>query len=219
MRRLPGVGIVAAGAVAAMVVMSGCSDGGTSEAGKAGTASAAGTAAASSSPPAAATPEEKFNELVQGTSYYFEGQGTGSSADAMKRYCDLLGEKELDGVPPAQWLAERELTKQDGETVLEEGVTEFCPAQAKTLKAAVEGTYERWFADGTYEVGSGAGQMPAGAYRTTGALRECYWERTSRSGKVLDNAFATSAQEVRVTVRSGDGQFTTRSCGSWQPVK
>lgn len=214
------MGIVAAGAVAAMVVMSGCSGGGTSEAEKPGTASPVSTAGeGASASPTASTPEEAFNELVLGTSFYFEGQGTGSSADAMKRYCDLLDEKELDGVTPAQWLAEKELAKQDGETVLQEGVSRFCPAHAKTLKAAVEGTYERWFADGTYEVGPGAGQMPAGTYRTTGALRECYWERTSRSGKVLDNAFATSAQEVRVTVRAGDGQFTTRSCGSWQPVK
>ncbi|WP_333745592.1 hypothetical protein [Streptomyces sp. IBSBF 2950] len=219
MRRLPGAGIVAAGTVVAMVVMAGCSGDGTSEAKEQGTASPASAAASASSSPTASTPEDDFNELVLGTSFYFEGQGTGSAADAMKRYCDLLDEKELDGLPPAQWLAEKELTKQDGETVLQEGVTRFCPASAKTLKAAVEGTYERWFADGTYEVGSGAGQLPAGTYRTTGALRECYWERTSRSGKVLDNAFATSAQDVRVTVKAGDGQFTTRSCGSWKPVK
>ncbi|MBI0312706.1 hypothetical protein [Streptomyces javensis] len=154
-----------------------------------------------------------------GTSFYFDGQGTGSAADAMKRYCELLEEDELEGMSPAQWLAEKELPKEDGEAVLKEGIGRFCPAQAKTLKAALDGIYPRWFADGTYEVGSGPRQMPAGAYRTTGALRDCYWERTSRSGKTLDNQFATSAQEVRVTVRAGDGQFTSRQCGSWRPVK
>ncbi|MEV1042965.1 hypothetical protein AB0J01_41355 [Streptomyces sp. NPDC050204] len=61
--------------------------------------------------------------------------------------------------------------------------------------------------------------MPAGTYQTTGALRDCYWERTAPSGETLDNQFATSAQAVRVTVRAGDGQFTTRSCGSWRPAK
>jgi hypothetical protein len=219
MRPLPGAGIVAACAVTAIVVVSGCSGGGTTEAKEPGKASPSAIVSAASASATPATPEEAFDDLVLGTDFYFEGQGTGSAADAMKRYCDLLGEDELEGVSPAQWLAENELTKQDGELVLQEGVTRFCPARAKTLEAAVEGTYARWFTDGTYDVGAGADQMPAGTYRTTGALRECYWERTSRSGKVLDNAFATSAQEIRVTVRAGDGQFTTRSCGSWKPVR
>ncbi|MCZ0983833.1 hypothetical protein O1L60_44530 [Streptomyces diastatochromogenes] len=176
-------------------------------------------AATSATAEAPSTPEEDFDAMALGTSFYFDGQGTASASEAMKRYCDLLGEPELDGVPPAQWLAEKELTKPDGEAVLQDGVDRFCPARAKTLKAAVAGTYERWFTDGTYEVGAGTGKIPAGTYRTTGALRDCYWERTSRSGEPLDNHFATSAQSVTVTVRAGDGQFTTRSCGSWRPVK
>ncbi|MFD6540628.1 hypothetical protein [Streptomyces goshikiensis] len=116
----------------------------------------------------AAGPEEQFNALALGSHFFFDGQGTASAAAAMKRYCDLLGEKELNGLPPAQWLAEKELTKADGPRVLGDGVSRFCPARAGLLKAAGEGTYERWFVAGTYEVGAGAKQMPAGAYVAAG---------------------------------------------------
>lgn len=215
------MGILAACAVAAMVVVSGCAGNGGANAKESAkpSPSASTDAAEVSESEVPSTPEDDFNAMVLGTSFYFDGQGTATAAEAMKRYCELLDEDELEGMSPAQWLATKELTKDDGEMVLEDGITRFCPKHAKTLKAAVEGTYPRWFTDGTYEVGAGAEQIPAGTYRTTGALRDCYWERTSRSGEILDNQFATSAQEVKVTVRSGDGQFTTRNCGSWKPVR
>ncbi|MFD7945820.1 hypothetical protein [Streptomyces sp. NPDC059744] len=41
----------------------------------------------------------------------------------------------------------------------------------------------------------------------------------SKAGDVIDNAFATSAQEIMVTIRASDGQFTTWDCGVWKPVK
>lgn len=219
MRHAFGVG---AAALCAAVVLAGCSGGGAQDAG--GQATGAVTASpvpevASSAPSAAPVgPEEAFNALLLGSHFFFDGQGTGSAADAMKRYCDLLGEEAVNGLPPAQWLAEKELTKTDGPRVLGEGVSRFCPARAGLLKAAGEGSYVRWFVAGTYEVGAGAKQMPAGVYVSAGALRDCYWERTSRSGEVLDNRFATSAQEVRVTVRAGDGQFMSRGCGVWRPT-
>jgi hypothetical protein len=204
---------------AAVWLLAGCSaDADGSSGGRAASPDRPATAAGASASPTAQTPEEEFDGLVEQTSFYFEGQGTGTPSQAMRRYCELLDEKELDGVSPAQWLADKELAKEDAQVVLGAGVKQFCPRHAATLKAAVEGSFDRWFTDGTYEVGGGAGRMPAGTYRTTGALRDCYWERTSRSGEVLDNQFATSAQEVRVTVRAGDGQFTTRHCGSWKPV-
>ncbi|MFF2331952.1 hypothetical protein [Streptomyces sp. NPDC058103] len=220
MRLVPGVGTAAACALA-VVVMAGCSGGDATEDAKKPSASPTAVASEekSEAPEVPATPEEDFDAMAMGSGFYFDGQGIGSASDAMKRYCELLGEPELEGMSPAQWLAEKELTKPDGEMVLQDGVDRFCPARAKTLKAAVDGTYERWFTDGTYEVGAGAEKIPPGTYRTTGALRDCYWERTSKSGEILDNHFATSAQTVRVTVRAGDGQFTTRSCGSWRPVR
>ncbi|MFF4409865.1 hypothetical protein [Streptomyces sp. NPDC001404] len=216
MRRVPGVGVVVC-AVAALAV-SGCSGRQASAVPEPSFESGAAGASSGSPSSAPATPEEAFNRLVLSSAFYFDGQGTGSASDAMKRYCDLLDEPQLEGLSPAQWLAQKQLTRQDSGEVLREGVARFCPGHAKTLQAAVEGGFERRFTDGTYTVGSGPGQIAPGTYRTTGALRDCYWERTARSGEVLDNQYATSAQEVEVTVQSGDGQFTTRRCGSWKPV-
>ena len=39
----------------------------------------------------------------------------------MERYCGLLGEQEMEGMSPAQWLAAKELVKDDGEMVFEDG--------------------------------------------------------------------------------------------------
>ncbi|MFD5408894.1 hypothetical protein [Streptomyces nojiriensis] len=46
------------------------------------------------------TPEEDFDVMVLGTSFHFDGQGTATAADAMKRYCGLLGEQETEGTSP-----------------------------------------------------------------------------------------------------------------------
>ncbi|WP_329528597.1 hypothetical protein [Streptomyces sp. NBC_01462] len=45
----------------------------------------------------------------------------------------------------AQWLATKELVKDDGEMVFEDGISRLCPKHSKILKSAVEGTYPRWF--------------------------------------------------------------------------
>jgi hypothetical protein len=51
----------------------------------------------------------------------------------------------MEGMSPAQWLATKELVKDDGEMVFEDGISRFCPKHSKILKSAVEGTYPRWF--------------------------------------------------------------------------
>ena len=58
-----------------------------------------------------------------------------------------------------------------------------------------------------------------GTYRSSGRMEDCYWERTSESGEIIDNNFATSARSITVTIRSSDGQFTSESCNVWKPVK
>ncbi|WP_251091446.1 hypothetical protein [Streptomyces sp. Caat 7-52] len=54
------------------------------------------------------TPEEDVDAMVLGTSFHFGGQGTATVAHAMKRYCGLLGEQEVEGMSPAQWPAAKE---------------------------------------------------------------------------------------------------------------
>ncbi|MEU0275363.1 hypothetical protein [Streptomyces sp. NPDC006307] len=110
------------------------------------------------------------------------------------------------------------------------------------MKQAAAGDYDRWYGNGTYAVGKDAlakpnpepaeedeydaggneeemPKIPPGTYRAKGQMEDCYWERTSKSGEILDNNFATSAREITVTIRSSDGQFTSERCAVWKPVK
>lgn len=72
---------------------------------------------------------------------------------------------------------------------------------------------------GSYTVGSAAGQMKPGTWRTTSTsiLTDCYWERSTSNGDIIENNFATAASKVTVTVRSGE-LFTTNGCGTWEKV-
>ncbi|WP_405595667.1 hypothetical protein [Streptomyces sp. NBC_01092] len=51
----------------------------------------------------------------------------------------------MEEMSPAQRLATKELVKDDGEMVFEDGISRFCPKHSKILKPAVEGTCPRWF--------------------------------------------------------------------------
>ncbi|WP_405720569.1 hypothetical protein [Streptomyces sp. NBC_00046] len=89
----------------------------------------------------------------------------------------------------------------------------------------MSGKYDRWFSDGTYVVWSksaGAGEneetIPPSTYQARGSMKDCYWERTTKSGDIIDNNLATSAREITVTVRASDGQFTSERCAV-EPVK
>ncbi|MGW2207060.1 hypothetical protein [Streptomyces sp. NPDC001774] len=90
----------------------------------------------------------------------------------------------------------------------------LCPKAAPILKQAVSGRYDRWFGDGTYVVSSkpveGEETIPPGTYRSQGKMEDCYWERTSESGDIIDNNFATSARSITVTIRSSDGAVHVR---------
>jgi hypothetical protein len=68
--------------------------------------------------------------------------------------------------------------------------------------------------DGSYVVNA---EIPPGTWRVedTGT---CYWERTRADGSVLDNSFVTAAQRIDVQVRSSDGFFNSRECGTWFKV-
>lgn len=84
------------------------------------------------------------------------------------------------------------------------------------------GDIEYWYGSGTLTVGDGPNQIRPGTYKTTASagklIENGYWERTSRSGDIIDNSFVTSAQEVTVTIAPSDGQFTSRGMGVWKPV-
>lgn len=135
--------------------------------------------------------------------------------------CETLTSLKEMGEDPVEWLT-FDRTDADHAAVLKAGVPLLCPEWSKTV-TKVLGSGDRFYSDGTYVVkakpGADAEAIAPGSYRVSGALEDCYWERTSRSGEILDNAFATSAQDITVTILPSDGQFTARGCGVWKPVK
>lgn len=79
--------------------------------------------------------------------------------------------------------------------------------------------------EGTFEVGTGAGQVPPGVYHTTGPARSgvplCYWERDKDTSGDIDSIIANDPGNgpTTVTIASTDGAFKTRGCESWTKVR
>ncbi len=95
------------------------------------------------------------------------------------------------------------------------GTLLLCPTapQAKLMAARAGGDR---FDDGDYSVGE---DVKAGTYRTEKGVRDCFWERTTKGGDTLANDFVTFAPKgVTVRIRSSDGGFTSKECGTWTRV-
>lgn len=73
--------------------------------------------------------------------------------------------------------------------------------------------------DGTFEVGTGAGQVPPGTYHTSGpsGAMGCYWEREKNTNGDFDSILANdySKGPTTVTIKSSDGAFKTTGCEPW----
>ncbi|MFF2731791.1 hypothetical protein ACFVS9_28270 [Streptomyces sp. NPDC058008] len=236
MRRMRGVGMVVA-ALAAAVTVSGCGSDGGGDAG----------AKASSSPSVSVSPTPEPVPTVEEPVYAAGPEGDidrladekgwavdelySSASDFVADICESLPESAVDGMSRPQWLAESGNLDGAGADILKAGVPKLCPKWTKTLNQAVSGDYERWFGNGTYLVSSkpptdeqlaedeDTVTIPPGTYRAKGSMKDCYWERTSESGEIIDNGFATSARVITVTIRSSDGQFTSERCEVWKPVQ
>jgi hypothetical protein len=98
------------------------------------------------------------------------------------------------------------------------GFPHLCAEHVATLDAVLGGTAP--IEDGTHEIGAEIYKIVPGQWRTTGDVSDCYWERTSPAGDILDNQFATHASgQITVTIQPSDGSFTTRGCGTWELVR
>jgi hypothetical protein len=174
--------------------------------------------------PALAGPAAELDTLAAQKGWEYDDE-LYSASELVTKVCEELPTAEGEGKSPAQWLAEGIYFWDDGKQILLAGAPKLCPKWERVVKDAASGKYDRWFGDGTYVVTSkpavedGGTPIPPGTYRVEGNLKDCYWERTSESGEIIDNNFATSARKITVTVRSSDGQFTTERCGTWKPVK
>lgn len=220
--------------VAAAVLMTGCGD--ADDGKSAGSASPSPTVVVASSdvptvepsPEFPATPEGDIDRAAAEKGWVVDALYDGSASAFVADMCASLPESGLEISSRPQWLAEGGHLKGDGKAVLELGIPKLCPKWTATLRQAVSGKYDRWFSSGTFVVsskpvvgedGEPEQTIPPGTYRAKGEMENCYWERTSESGEIIDNNFATSARSITVTIRSSDGQFTSRECGVWKPVK
>ncbi|MFC9486576.1 hypothetical protein ACFTZM_10915 [Streptomyces hydrogenans] len=172
--------------------------------------------------PAVSGPEAEIDQMATEKNWEtFSGSSAGSW---VTQVCsDLESSPEEHGQSPAQWLDDGIRMEEDGKDILLFGIPKACPKWTSAVKAAASGKYERWFGDGTFVVTSkkldGEQTIPPGTYRAEGRMENCYWERTSESGDIIDNNFATSARKITVTISSSDGQFTSEGCATWKPVK
>ncbi|MFF8610776.1 hypothetical protein ACF06X_33260 [Streptomyces sp. NPDC015346] len=230
MRHVRGVGMAAAG-VAAVALLAGCGDGGDAKAGDgpSPTPSATTTSPAveePAEPTFADTPAGRLDKLAYENGWLVGDGSESAPSQYVVMICESMDTQNKVGTDPGEWIAER--TEGDQAEVLKAGMPELCPRwSAKTLKA-LGGDHVWSYDDGTWtvkakpvkpEFGADEGEIAPGTYRTTGDLKDCYWERTAKDGTVLENKFATSAQEITVTIRATDGQFKTERCGRWRIVK
>ncbi|MFF2254736.1 hypothetical protein [Streptomyces sp. NPDC058142] len=230
MRTMRRVGAVAAGVVAVALV-AGCSQGGGDDGGD--TKAPEPTVTSTSPEPDASpstedeypgTPQGDFNRMVdeKGWEYGYE-----TASANVSDICVSLPDQAKYG-DPGEWLVVNQKPSADEKKILLAGMPKLCPKWASTVKKALAGDYTRTYSDGTYvvkahpkekDLDSDVQEIAPGSYRTSGDLADCYWERTTKSGQIIDNSFATSAQSITVSIAASDGQFTTRDCGAWRPVK
>ncbi|MFD5635596.1 hypothetical protein ACFWJM_15855 [Streptomyces sp. NPDC127077] len=151
-----------------------------------------------------------------------------SASDYVKDVCKTFKDGPLEvsdtWVTPGQYLAEMDEPTQDEKKILRSGVPQLCPKWWPQVKQSMNASYERFIDNGTYDVAAkgGFGVMLPGTYRSEGgplgAIADCYWERTTGSGDIIDNNLVTAARAITVTVRAGE-LFTSQDCGVWKPVR
>jgi hypothetical protein len=234
---LPGMremrrGWAVAACVAAVAALAGCggSDGG-------GKASAPASSSTPSKDPVTEVPEETepayppgpegdIDRKADEEGWVYDSLYT-SASGFVHDICDSLPVSAKDGASRPQWLAEGGYLADDGEAILKFGVPKLCPKWTKTLAQAASGDYERWITSGEYEVkahpkpydpdsDSDVQEIGPGTYRARGEFSDCYWERSSQSGDIIENKFVTQARVLTVTLRVGE--LFKNECGTFKPV-
>lgn len=181
--------------------------------------------------PYPATKEGDFDKLADEKGWAVDSTYATASA-YVADICESMSSQQGHGTEPGGWLAER--VEGDQPAILRAGMPSLCPKWSKVALKALGGDYEWTYPDNTYVVKAKPKrpdhipdsdaedviqEIGPGMYRVKGQLEDCYWERTSRDGEILDNNLAAPAQEITVTIRAGDGQFRSENCGIWRAVK
>lgn len=174
------------------------------------------------------TPEGDLDKLAAEKGWTVDTFYNGSASAFVADICESATARQEMGGEPGELIADQ-AREGDNREILRAGMPTLCPQWSKVALAALKGDYVRTYSGGTYAVkahpkdfdpsSDETQEIGPGTYRTEGDLADCYWERTSRSGEIIDNQFATSARKITVTIQASDGQFTTRGCGTWKQVK
>lgn len=234
MREMRRVGVVAVGVVVVAVLV-GCGAEGDGRPGAAGSSSSTPAPEPTVEPePVETVSEPEFppnaagdlDRKAQEEGWVYDSLYDSASALVLDMCESMTAQKEV-GNDPGNFLA-RHARDNDNRKILKAGWKDLCPEWEKVGLAALNGDYVREYTEGTYVVkakpkdpdpsSEEQQEIGPGTYRTSGDLEGCYWERTTRGGDIIDNNFATSAQEITVTIRSSDGQFTSTNCGVWKKV-
>jgi hypothetical protein len=166
------------------------------------------------------TPAQQLDEIGRAKKWDLSGA---SASDFTQDACDMADEVDSSpaqsGESVAQALAMRAASQKSGADALKAGIPRLCEKWTKTLATSLSGHYDRWITDDTYDIGSAPGQIPAGTYRTTGDISDCYWERTAANGDIIDNGLTTAARSITVRIQASDSTFTSKDCGIWSPVR
>jgi hypothetical protein len=118
--------------------------------------------------------------------------------------------------PPTAKILRDNLHDSSYEDLYKAAITHLCPKYLPLLKREQE-RLKGSFEDGVHEVGK---DVEPGTYRTDGKTTDCYWERSTSGGNIIDNGFVTNAPKgVTVTIAPSDGGFTSRDCGLWLRVQ
>lgn len=79
-----------------------------------------------------------------------------------------------------------------------------------TAEAMVEAEMKLPHGDGFYIVGV---DMAPGLWRNDGTTDNCYWERSTMTGDIIDNHFGAGGGTAYLL--ASDFQFETEDCGTW----
>ncbi|MFC9559856.1 hypothetical protein [Agromyces sp. NPDC056965] len=113
----------------------------------------------------------------------------------------------------AQWQNQRPAAAEKlrgFDSSLDAAIAAYCPDLAGSKQAAAA-----MIGDGKRAVGT---SVAAGVWRTLGPASDCYWERSTGGGDIIDNSFISHAPDgVTVEVFAGEG-FTIQGCGLWEKI-
>lgn len=174
----------------------------------------------------AATPEMKFaaEAVAKGWNKAVSGTSSGLSKTEqviqyVRHQCTIFDGDQVAGLNRLGRAVKGKKGISDGIIYVDEylaliaaGFPVLCPQHGNLVDRAKVGDYPLLVGSGKYLVPD---EVTPGTYSTTSSVTDCYWERTSADGGIIDNQFVSIAKTLTVTVGPNDGGFVSQHCGMW----